>query len=165
VNEHQKIMLALKDEIERKVQYYFNIEQNINDVYTAVCRYMGGLFSTYKIDPGYTVGLNHERIDIFFETLDQTAAFSVLKPIRPTGWKPAPKLISHPTNPQIAALDGDTIQTLHEYLVNHQETLGLDFQKVLYDNLWDLYEDTTPQPPTLQDKIKQGLAARLKQRL
>lgn len=164
MNEHQKIMLALKDDVERKVQYYFNVEQNINDVYTAVCRYMGGLFSNYKIDPGYTVGLNHGRIDIFFETLGQTASFSVMKPIRPTGWKPAPKPPALPT-PSPVVIEDETIQTLHEYLTTNQTTLGLDFQKVLYDNLWNLYEDATPQEPTLHDKIKSGLSARLKQRL
>ena len=40
----------------------------------------------------------------------------------------------------------EEIREFNEKFVQSQEPLGEEFAKILYDNLWDLYEESPPCP-------------------
>jgi hypothetical protein len=172
MNTNQREMLALKNDVERKVQYYFNTTSTPKEAHTATCRYVAGLFAKYQIELDYQVKLTkRNHIEIQFTAYGNIATIDVMPPIRPTGWTPA-LLPPLPTLPP--PITEDVVQSLHEYLTANQQSLGSDYSKVLYDNLWELYEAVdTPQTEVkeltdveladsiFKHKIKLGMAARL----
>jgi hypothetical protein len=139
MNQSQTEMLTTKSAVEQTVRGLITSYSklplpNPYGLYGEICRYMASLYDSQRIDANYRVEREVDgKFLVSFAVRGQPHTMTFMPPVH--------------TTPSLA--------TPIEKFIQSQEPLGAEFEKVLFDNLDDLYETTSPDSHNITKKFTQ----------